>query len=83
MSFRVFSYGKCTECGYCFGLLKFQRIFFWVLDIPDIFFCFFFLGGRGVNSSCWAQAYVWRKNESSPHGGTATLWSITSFKFSF
>ena len=29
MHFRVFSYGQCTERGYCFGLLIFQ-IFVWV-----------------------------------------------------
>ena len=37
MYLGVFSYGKCTEWGYFLGLQKFQ-IFFWVLDIPDIFF---------------------------------------------
>ena len=31
------------------GLLKLQ-IFFWVLEIPDIF--------RGVKGRCWAGAYV-------------------------
>ena len=34
--------------GMFFGLIKFQ-ILFWVLDISDIF---------GVNSGCWALAYV-------------------------
>ena len=37
MYIGVFSYGKCTEWGYFLRLQKFQR-FFWVLDIPDIFF---------------------------------------------
>ena len=28
---------------------------------------FFFLGGGGVvNGMCWARAYAWRKNESTP-----------------
>ena len=37
MHFGVFFKVKGTEFEYFFGLLKFQ-IFFWVLDIPDIFF---------------------------------------------
>ena len=37
MKFSVFSRGKCTECGYFWGLQK-NQIFFGVLDIPDIFF---------------------------------------------
>ena len=37
MHFRVFSYGQCTERGYCFGLLKFQ-IFVWVVLIFQIIF---------------------------------------------
>ena len=36
MHFRVFFKVKGTELGYLLGLLRFQ-IFFWVLDIPDIF----------------------------------------------
>ena len=36
MHFRVFFKVKGTELGYFLGLLRFQ-IFFWVLDIPDIF----------------------------------------------
>ena len=36
MHFRAFSLGHGTEWGYFWGLLKFQ-IFFWVLEIPDIF----------------------------------------------
>ena len=49
MHFRVYSYGQRTEWGIFFGLLKF-RIFFGVLEIPDIYF--------GVNGRCWARAYV-------------------------
>ena len=36
MHFMVFFKVKGTELGYFLGLLRFQ-IFFWVLDIPDIF----------------------------------------------
>ena len=57
MHFRVFSKGQGTEWGCFWGSLKFQ-IFFGVLEIPDIF--------GGMNSRCWARAYVWRKNESTP-----------------
>ena len=49
--------------------LLYIKIFFEVLEIPDIFFFFFFFfggGGGGVNSKCWARAYVCRKNESIP-----------------
>ena len=65
--------------GVFFGfakILKFQ-IFFWVLEIPDIFF--------GVNGRCWARAYVWRKIETTtppppPPGGLSKFhlksWSI-------
>ena len=52
MKFSVFSRGKCTECGYFWGLQKIQ-IFFGVLDIRDILF--------RVKSRCWFQAYVRRK----------------------
>ena len=45
--------------------------FFWgggggVLEIPDIIFFFGGGGGGGTNGRCWARAYVWRKNESTP-----------------
>ena len=36
MHFRGFFKVKGTKLGYFLGLLRFQ-IFFWVLDIPDIF----------------------------------------------
>ena len=49
MHFWVFSLGQCTEMGIFLGWLKF-RIFFGVLEIPDIYF--------GVNGRCWARAYV-------------------------
>ena len=47
--------GKGIEWGYYFELLKFQ-IFFGD-NIPDVL---------GVNSRWWIQAYVSRKNESTP-----------------
>ena len=47
----------CTEWGYLLGSLEFQ-ILFELLEISDIF--------SGVNGRCWAQAYVCRKNESTP-----------------
>ena len=40
-----------------------------MLEIPDIIIIFFFFfggGGVGTNGRCWARAYVWRKNESTP-----------------
>ena len=40
-----------------FGLLKFQ-IFIW-----GAWNSWYFLG---VNDRCWARAYLWRKNESTP-----------------
>ena len=43
-----------------------------VLEIPD----FFFGGGGGgeeVNGNCCTQAYVWKKNESTPSGGISCL----------
>ena len=58
MHFRFFLLKSMYNMGIFFGLLKFQ-IFFWGMpDIPYIFL--------GVNSRCSAQAYVWRKNESTP-----------------
>ena len=40
---------------------------FWVAKISNIYLgclnSWYFLG---VNSRCWARAYVWRKNESTP-----------------
>ena len=42
MHFRVFFMVKVQNREYIFGLLKFQ-MFFWVLEITDIFF----LGGGG------------------------------------
>ena len=44
--------------GIFFGSLKFQIIFWGVLEISDIFL--------GVNGRCWARAYICRKNESTP-----------------
>ena len=50
MHFRVFSKGQGTESGIFWGLPKFI-FFFWVgggvLEIPDIFF-FFFFGERNM-----------------------------------
>ena len=45
--------------GIFFGFLKLQ-IFFGVLEIPDIFF--------GWKVDAGSEAYVWRKNESTPLG---------------
>ena len=49
MHFRVLYSGQSTELGIFFGLLKF-RIFWGVLEVPDIYFW--------VNGRCWARAYV-------------------------
>ena len=38
---------------------------FWVAKISNIFW--------GVSGRCWARAYVWRKNESTPPPGTFPL----------
>ena len=35
---RVFSLGQGTGWGIYFGVAKISNIFFWVLEIPDIFF---------------------------------------------
>ena len=43
--------------GIFFGVAKISNIFFWVLEIPDIF---------GVKGRCWVRAYVCRKIESTP-----------------
>ena len=60
--------------GDIFGLLKF-RIFFGVLEIPDIYF--------GVNGRCWARAYVYRKKESTPPLGLKPLVPNYYFAFSY
>ena len=53
MRFRFFSEGQGTEWRIFFGLLNFKYLF-GVLEIHDIFLG----GGGGVNSRCWAQAYI-------------------------
>ena len=49
-------YGLFLSGGYSSNI-------FGVLEIPDIFFRG---GGGGVNGKCWARAYVWKQNESTP-----------------
>ena len=54
LHFRGFSKGQGTERRIFFGVAEISNIF-GVLEIPDIFF---WGGGGGVNSRCWARAYV-------------------------
>ena len=57
MHFCVFSESQGREWRIFFGLLKFQ-IFIW-----GAWNSWYFLG---VNGRCWARAYIWRKNDSTP-----------------
>ena len=48
-----------------FWVAKISNTFGGVLEIPGVFF--------RVTSRCWARAYVWRKNESTPWGSAVGL----------
>ena len=66
--------GQGTEWGILFGVAKNFNLFLR---------CLKFLIFLGVNVRCWARAYVWRKNESTPppphthtHTHTGTTQSV-------
>ena len=72
MHLRVFSEGQGTQWRIYFGLLKFQ-IFIW-----GAWNSWYFLW---VNGRCWALAYVWRKNESTPLSSNLSL--SNAYKWAF
>ena len=72
MHLRVFSEGQGTQWRIFFGLLKFQ-IFIW-----GAWNSWYFLL---VNGRCWALAYVWRKNESTPLSSNLSL--SNAYKWAF
>ena len=52
------------------------------LKFLGFFFCFFFcFWGGGVYGRCWARAYVWRKNESTPTPWDCRMTTTKSCRF--